>query len=1373
MNHKNKKNTHTKVGRLSAGAALVWAAAMAMPTAQASIVDYNVGYQMYLDFGANKGAFQAGATQIPIYDIHGNVKGTLDLPMADFQAVNTTGGYATLITSQYAVGVGHNNTWKSAGYGNGQNSYQVVNLNSAPGVDFQVARYSKLVTEVTPTEYVTVPKNKDEYAQFVKRYTAFYRTGQGYQLIQTANEQTHWIAGAYQYFTGGTIQTPALSWDGNYLTTNTNSAISGAHGIMSTVIQPGDSGSPLYAYDSVEKKWVLVAVTTSRSNIGFSFATIQGDWINKVQATNSDGTITYDASKGPLTWTYDKASGTGALTQGNSSHAMHGTLNGNLDKGKDLAFSGKGGQIDITQSVDQGAGALTFHDDYTVSSKNGATWVGAGLIVDKGATLTWKVNGVEGDTLHKVGAGTLLVQGVGINKGALKVGDGTTILDQQADRWGQSQAFSSVNIASGRAKVVLMNNKQVVADNISWGYNGGILDINGLDLRFTRLQAADYGAQLANLSDKRTSTVTLDWGKSAAAYSANTWSNTQKGTVGSLYVYQNPYTKRTEYFILKTAGKYGYFPTNGASNSNWQYVGTDLAAAQQATADFHNSKGFLYHGQFVGNLNVVNKVAANNTGATVLDGSANMTGSFTQENGRLTIQGHPVIHAYVSEAIANTIASVTGDKNVMTSPTTFDQKDWETRVFKMGALNLKNTDFGLGRNATLVTTINADHSQVTLGDERVYIDKNDGNGTDYTLQAGRSKATTDADMSAFMGSVNLTNDSKLTINEIFAGSINAQKSQIAVNSQNAVLMGSVLNDTSLEFNKGAKAVLTQGFSSNTQVGGFEADLSLQAMQSATDAVVTPSTYYFAKGLNLEGAQNNLYVGSYAMVSGDISLLGKSALTFGTTGKLKDALSPSETRLLQNFGNYRQLWAGALDAGQSTATLNSTQWVVTGSSEVGSLNASKSLVAFNANKQGTKNFSWEASNKASAQFTTLTADSLASANTDYVFRTDLKNADQLKIKRAATGSNNTVYVNFLAKPTTQDLNVQLISAPSWTRDNVFTAATSSVGFTNLTPVLTTKTTNGTKNWLLTGYKTAANHRAASQAQGVLAQAQEGFLTEVNNLNKRLGELRDNPFGTGAWVRVMNGSGSSDSGFENDYTHLQLGADRRAGYSNLSLYTGATLTYTRTDASSGIYNGQTHSYGAGLYASAVFDSGLYVDVIGKYIRNNTDYNFAIAGTHNGEVNGGSLYAGAEVGYRYQLDQTFFVEPQAEVVWGTLKGQSYAWQQDGKTVSMRQDGSNPLVGRTGVVFGKHFEGNSWKLDARVGANYEFDITKSGAIELADSLSSYRLDGERDARFVYTLGVNAQLGEHVRAGIEVERSAFGSYNIDHAVNANMRYSF
>ncbi|MEG2828568.1 MAG: S6 family peptidase, partial [Edwardsiella sp. (in: enterobacteria)] len=543
------------------------------------------------------------------------------------------------------------------------------------------------------------------------------------------------------------------------------------YGVMASRPRPGDSGSPVFGWDAANKKWVLVAVHAANGGGVTSIEKlIPGDFFSQVFYDDRDAPVRFDAAVGrELAWTFDSSRGIGALTQGATAYSMHGQQGADLNSGKNLVFLGPGGLIDLKNSVSQGAGSLTFRDDYRVTSSTGSTWHGAGIIVDKDASVQWQVNGVQGDNLHKIGEGTLVIQGAGVNEGGLKVGEGTVVLQQQTDKDGRVQAFDSVNIASGRPTVVLSDHRQVNPDNISWGYHGGTLDINGNSLTFHRLQAADYGAVLANNAAAR-ATVTMDFTLSPEKVALNSWSGSRQGTVGGLYEYRNPYANTTDYFILKT-NAYGYFPTDQRSSDTWEYLGNNLADAQKQVADRKNAQGYLYHGQLKGNLNLSNVVATGSTGKLVLDGSAEISGSFTQENGRLTLQGHPVIHAYNDRAIADKLAAA-GDTSVRTQPTAFDQEDWENRTFTFGRLVLKNTDFGLGRNATLNTAIEASNSVVTLGDDRVFIDQKEGAGTDFRLSEGISAAGNPAARGVFNGSATLSGNSQLNIvNATFNGDI--------------------------------------------------------------------------------------------------------------------------------------------------------------------------------------------------------------------------------------------------------------------------------------------------------------------------------------------------------------------------------------------------------------------------------------------------------------------------------------------------------------------------------------------------------------------------------------------------------------------------
>ncbi|EFQ3064047.1 S6 family peptidase [Escherichia coli] len=740
----------------------------------AGTVNNELGYQLFRDFAENKGMFRPGATNIAIYNKQGERVGTLDkAAMPDFSAVDSEIGVATLINPQYIVSVKHNGGYTNVSFGDGENRYNIVDRNNAPSLDFHAPRLDKLVTEVAPTAVTAQGAVAGAYLD-KERYPVFYRLGSGTQYIKDSNGQLTQMGGAYSWLTGGTVGSLSSYQNGEMISTSSGLVFDyKLNGAMPIYGEAGDSGSPLFAFDTVQNKWVLVGVLTAGNGAGGrgnNWAVIPLDFIGQKFNEDNDAPVTFRTSEGgALEWSFNSSTGASALTQGSTTYVMHGQQGNDLNAGKNLIFQGANGLINLKDSVSQGAGSLTFRDNYTVTTSNGSTWTGAGIVVDSGVSVNWQVNGIKGDNLHKIGEGTLTVQGTGINEGGLKVGDGKVVLNQQADNKGQVQAFSSVNIASGRPTVVLTDERQVNPDTVSWGYRGGTMDVNDNSLTFHQLKAADYGAVLANNADKR-ATITLDYALRADKVALNGWSESRKGTAGNLYKYNNPYTNTTDYFILKQS-TYGYFPTDQSSNAAWEFVGHSQGDAQKLVADRFNAAGYLFHGQLKGNLNVDNRLPEGVTGALVMDGSADISGTFTQENGRLTLQGHPVIHAYNTQSVADKLAA-SGDHSVLTQPTSFSQEDWENRSFTFDRLSLKNTDFGLGRNATLNTMVEATDSTITLGDSRVFIDKNDGNGTAFTLEEGTSEAVKDADRSVFNGSAVLNGKTTLDImNATFNGDI--------------------------------------------------------------------------------------------------------------------------------------------------------------------------------------------------------------------------------------------------------------------------------------------------------------------------------------------------------------------------------------------------------------------------------------------------------------------------------------------------------------------------------------------------------------------------------------------------------------------------
>lgn len=1044
------------------------------------------------------------------------------------------------------------------------------------------------------------------------------------------------VAGGYAFKTGGTTGVPLIS-DAT-IVSNPGQTYDPVNGPLPDYGAPGDSGSPLFAYDEQQKKWVIVAVL--RAYAGINGATnwwnvISTDYLNQVMQDDFDAPVDFVSGLGPLNWTYDKTSGTGTLSQGSKNWTMHGQKDNDLNAGKNLVFSGQNGAIVLKDSVTQGAGYLEFKDSYTVSAESGKTWTGAGIITDKGTNVTRKVNGVAGDNLHKLGEGTLTINGTGVNQGGLKTGDGTVVLNQQADTAGNVQAFSSVSLASGCPTVVLGDARQVNPDNISWGYRGGKLDLNGNAVTFTRLQAADYGAVITNHAQQKFRLL-LDLKAQDTNVSEPTIGNIPPfggtGTLGNLY--SMILNDQARFYILKSASNGNTLWGNSLNDPvQWEFVGTDKNKAVQTVKDWilagRAKQPVIFHGQLSGNMDVAIPQLPGGR-KVIFDGSVNLPeGTLSQDSGTLTFQGHPVIHA-----------SVRGSASV-----SLNQKDWENRQFTMKTLSLKDADFHLSRNATLNSDIQSDNSHITLGSDRVFVDKNDGTGNYVSPEEGTSVPDTVNDRSQYEGNITLNHNSTLDIGSLFTGGIDAYDSAVSITSPDVLLTApGAFVGSSLTVHDGGHLTALDGIFSDGHIQvGKNGKITLSGTPVKDTANQYAPAVYLTDGYELTGDNAALEITRGAHVSGDIHASAASTVTIGSdrSAELASAETPASAFAGSLLGGYNAAFNGAITGGRADVSMHNALWTLGVDSSIHSLTVRNNRIRSGGDRA----------------FRTLKVNKLDATGNDFILRTDLKNADKIQVTEKATGSDNSLNACFMKNPSQgQALNIPLVTVPAGTSAEVFKAGTRGTGFSRVTPTLHVDTSGGNTKWILDGFKAEADKAAAAKADSFMIAGYKNFMTEVNDLNKRMGDLRDTNGDAGAWARIMSGAGSADGGYSDNYTHVQVGFDKKHELDGVDLFTGVTMTYTDSSADSHAFSGKTKSVGGGLYGSALFESGAYIDLIGKYIHHDNDYtgNFASLGTKH--YNTHSWYAGAETGYRYHLTEDTFIEPQAELVYGAVSGKTF---------------------------------------------------------------------------------------------------------------------
>ena len=310
----------------------------------------------------------------------------------------------------------------------------------------------------------------------------------------------------------------------------------------------------------------------------------------------------------------------------------------------------------------------------------------------------------------------------------------------------------------------------------------------------------------------------------------------------------------------------------------------------------------------------------------------------------------------------------------------------------------------------------------------------------------------------------------------------------------------------------------------------------------------------------------------------------------------------------------------------------------------------------------------------------------------------------------------------------------------------------------------------------------------------------YLANFNSINKRMGELRDNPNNQGVWARVFGGNMSNDFGVgsKTDYITAQAGYDYALTLGNAKNYVGVTVAYGKSwtksnDVSTGnIINGvgtfsldkvDSNMVEVGIYNSYVEDSGWYNDSILKFDYIMSEFSLSNDPTMS-KTNNFAMILSNEVGYRYKFAENekgnWYIDPQVEIAFGYFNQSDFNRaifdaSQVGTDVSATQDSILTLRSRAGLSLGKKFVTEKGFASIYVGASYEYDYINGG-----DS-SAGRVGGtvtqldkvESNGRAIVNVGSNIGLSESARLYIDVEKSFGDKQRTFMQFNFGARYSF
>ncbi|MBR4108082.1 MAG: hypothetical protein IKK45_05290 [Akkermansia sp.] len=460
---------------------------------------------------------------------------------------------ATFTGSVYGIGTEHAIVYKGieCGVPNGDNyknssifSHSINSTTDADLSDHKITRLSKIITDAPYAEiYDSAAKGTNNLM--------YYHTGSGRQKIaaytnnlDTLNANSTFQAPGYTYVTGGIV---SANWEYKK-GKGTNKAIVSTESFLSNGIsqadpllwtsQPGDSGSPLYVWDTQTETYQYIGSVRgelTKGAIGSLFV-IDTDFDKQAIASHTKqveltetGTVYLNSvsTKGETITDENNETTTqylGSVSDGTNTLCsfvgLKSGLNtwGNLSERKDtqnwynygdsyvlpsnadlfftenLVFSTKAehNTIVLNDTVDLGIGYAEFKGgSFSIQSKEGTenTFNHAGYVVNEGAEVHLRLTNTA-DYMRewrKIGAGDLYIEGSGNNNILLNVGgSGKTYLNRT------DNGYAAYNVLVNMGSTVVINDVNQIARDLSFGNRGGTLDMNGNSMEwFTTAETED------------------------------------------------------------------------------------------------------------------------------------------------------------------------------------------------------------------------------------------------------------------------------------------------------------------------------------------------------------------------------------------------------------------------------------------------------------------------------------------------------------------------------------------------------------------------------------------------------------------------------------------------------------------------------------------------------------------------------------------------------------------------------------------------------------------------------------------------------------------------------------------------------------------
>lgn len=322
-------------------------------------------------------------------------------------------------------------------------------------------------------------------------------------------------------------------------------------------------------------------------------------------------------------------------------------------------------------------------------------------------------------------------------------------------------------------------------------------------------------------------------------------------------------------------------------------------------------------------------------------------------------------------------------------------------------------------------------------------------------------------------------------------------------------------------------------------------------------------------------------------------------------------------------------------------------------------------------------------------------------------------------------------------------------------------------------------DGSEDWYIAvSGKSAESNPNFSAAKGAM-YAGYALGTELDTLNKRMGEARYLEEDDGVWVRYRHSKTGWDDTYETNGDMFQLGFDNEVTEKDGKHYRGVAIDYTDADTNiMGISGeGEHERYAVSLYDTWLGEKGHYRDLVLRGGRINSDYDVSGAFSKGYEDIGGDYHQwfgsiSAEWGRKNDMGTGWYFEPQVQAQLARVGGASYVSDSG---IDVDQDGATSLIGRAGFRIGREYVKDNGKHDnfyIKADLLHEFAGDKSFSLTGNDG----RYDKEYDGQETWCdvgIGADISLGKNSYFWADVERTFGADFDNTWQINGGFRWEF